>query len=146
VRVKAEQTCGAAVSHGCSRNFLWCSRCGAHAARRVQDLTHECVGKPKHNAYRKVRSNLAQGLEPTSKRQHQWLGTPIRFTLHEWLNFRANSLGTPVPPADSKHFADLLDRTFAQQWLSFTAGLEPSLQDMLADDEQRQDVEASESD
>ena len=49
-----------------------------------------------------------------------------------------------MPPADANDFADLLDRTMAQQWLSFTEGVDPSLEDMLADDEQRR--EPSESD
>ena len=85
----------------------------------------------KHTAYQKVRRRWAQGCEPTSNRLAHSIGTPERFTLQRWLEFRAANIGVDVPQnLKSFAFAEFIHTRIAIDGLSITEprdDLEPKL-------------------
>jgi hypothetical protein len=53
--------------------FIFCSRCGAHSARRAQGLTHSCHGIPSSTSADYRRKRLLDGKHPTTGAE---IGTP----------------------------------------------------------------------
>ena len=67
--------------------FLWCARCGSHTKRCIRGLGKPCKGGIARAArgQQGVRRNLAEGRLPRAKRTDAVVATPVRLTLHDWL-------------------------------------------------------------